>query len=89
MQGIKPNGASVITLGASANTVLGAVVVQVVNSNTTTSAVITVANATANGTSGVCVVPPMGMIAIEKLTGDTLTSNLTAGVFASSIAYTY
>lgn len=78
---------AVVTLGASANAINNAKVAFVTNSNTSTSALITVANSSGTNT-GQIVLAPLTQIGIVKTPTDTIISNLTAGVFATSIAYT-
>lgn len=86
-QTVKLLSTAVITLSATANNINTAKVAFITNSNTTTSALLTVANSTGSNT-GQMVLPPLAQIGVLKLPTDTIISNLVAGVFATSVAYT-
>lgn len=77
---------SEISLTTSANTINTAVAVRLLNSNTTTSALITRRDSS-NNILGTFTLTPSKEQFVRKMQTDTLASNGTVGVFAVSIAF--
>lgn len=86
MQTLKLLSNTLITMSGTGNTINLAKVAHIVNANNTVAALITQANSSSN--CGVAVCPPNGQISIQKPPTDTLISNLTALVYATTIAFT-